>query len=141
MPRVLSIVSALMLAIVVTDATAQQAAKPELDFAFFRDKVQPIFLKKRENLARCYICHSQGTPMQLTALAPNTSTWSEADSRANFETIRKFVVPGDTTKSLLLLMPLATEAGGTPFHPGGKHFASQSDPEWQTLAAWVKGAK
>src|SRR5215471_4848925 len=26
-------------------------------------------------------------------------------------------------------------------HDGGKHWKSQDDPEWQTLAAWVNGAK
>ena len=36
--------------------------------------------------------------------------------------------------------PLARGAGGDPFHGGGKHWESQTDPEWQTLAAWVKGA-
>jgi hypothetical protein len=35
--------------------------------------------------------------------------------------------------------PLAASAGGDPFHTGGKHWTSQSDPEWQVLAAWVKG--
>ena len=28
-----------------------------------------------------------------------------------------------------------------PFHAGGKHWKSQNDPEWQTLAAWVRGEK
>jgi hypothetical protein len=37
--------------------------------------------------------------------------------------------------------PLATEAGGDAFHAGGKHFKSQDDPEWQTLAAWARGQK
>ncbi len=39
----------------------------------------------------------------------------------------------------MLMHPLAVEAGGDPFHAGGKHWKSQSDPEWQTLAAWVTG--
>ena len=30
-------------------------------------------------------------------------------------------------------------AGGDRFHAGGKHWKSQSDPEWQILAAWVRG--
>jgi hypothetical protein len=38
-------------------------------------------------------------------------------------------------------MPLAADAGGVAFHPGGKHWTSQSDPEWQVLANWVRGAK
>ena len=44
-------------------------------------------------------------------------------------------------KSRLLTMPLAHEAGGTEFHPGGKHWESQNDPEWKALAAWVSAAK
>jgi hypothetical protein len=39
----------------------------------------------------------------------------------------------------LLLHPLSKEAGGDHFHAGGKHWKSQSDPEWQILAAWVNG--
>jgi len=37
-------------------------------------------------------------------------------------------------------MPLAAEAGGIAFHPGG-NWASQDDPEWRILADWVRGAK
>jgi hypothetical protein len=50
-----------------------------------------------------------------------------------------FVVPGEPLQSKMLLHPLAKKAGGDNFHAGGKHFQSQSDPEWQTLAAWVLG--
>ena len=146
MPRLIAAVVVLGLALPAARAAAQQGAlgarvPVELDYAFFRDKVQPILLHKRENLARCYVCHSQGTPFQLQPLTPMTTMWDEEQSRKNFDAVRRLVVPGDTTKSLLLLMPLAESAGGTPFHPGGKHFQSQSDPEWQTLAAWVKGAR
>jgi cytochrome c553 len=34
--------------------------------------------------------------------------------------------------------PLAPEAGGDGFHSGGHQFASQDDPDWQVLAAWVR---
>jgi len=40
----------------------------------------------------------------------------------------------------LLRHPLVESAGGDPHHDGGKHWTSKSDPEWQTLAAWVRGA-
>jgi hypothetical protein len=43
-------------------------------------------------------------------------------------------------KSRMLLHPLAEAAGGDRFHAGGKHWKSQSDPEWQILSAWVRGA-
>jgi hypothetical protein len=50
-----------------------------------------------------------------------------------------FVKPGDPAKSKMLTHPLAVSAGGDRFHAGGKHWKSQSDPEWQVLAAWVRG--
>ena len=33
------------------------------------------------------------------------------------------------------------EAGGDAFHGGGKHWQSQTDPEWQILASWVHGGR
>ena len=62
-------------------------------------------------------------------------------AQKNFEAARHMVVPGKPQSSLLLTMPLAADAGGIAFHPGGKHWASQSDPEWQAVAAWVRGEK
>ncbi len=29
--------------------------------------------------------------------------------------------------------------GDHPFHPGGRHWSSRDDPEWQMLADWVRG--
>ncbi len=37
-------------------------------------------------------------------------------------------------------MPLAHEAGGTPFHPGGKRWTAKTDPEWKELSQWVTAA-
>jgi hypothetical protein len=119
---------------------AQQPAAPALDFEVFRTQVQPILLHKREGLARCYVCHSQGTPLVIERLSPGETTWNEEQSRKNFAAIRRVVVPGNPSKSRLLMMPLAEEAGGISFHPGGKHWTSQSDPEFRVLAAWVNSA-
>jgi hypothetical protein len=110
-----------------------------LDYDVFTSRVQPIFLDKRAGLARCYVCHSQGTPFRLQALSSGSQSWNQEESRKNFEAIQRLVVPGDPTSSRLLMMPLATEAGGDPFHPGGKRWTSRDDPEWQMLAAWVRG--
>jgi frataxin-like iron-binding protein CyaY len=43
--------------------------------------------------------------------------------------------------SPLLKYPLAEKAGGNHFHPGGKHWESKSDPEWQILDEWAHGQK
>jgi hypothetical protein len=118
--------------------SAPPVPEPALDFEVFRNQIQPIFLKKREGLARCYTCHSQGTNFRLQALSPGATTWTEEQSRRNFQATQRLVVPGDPLSSRLLMLPLASEAGGDPFHPGGKHWQSQKDPEWQTLVAWVR---
>jgi mono/diheme cytochrome c family protein len=35
-----------------------QAASPTLDYRFFKDKVQSVFLHKREGHTRCAACHT-----------------------------------------------------------------------------------
>src|SRR5689334_5048146 len=117
----------------------QPTSSPSLDFEFFRTRVQPVFTTKRPGNARCVSCHAFGTPMRLQPLPPDSGTWNEEQSRKNFEVIRLRVVPGNPEASRLLRHPLAESAGGDPQHDGGKHWASKEDPEWQTLAAWVRG--
>ncbi len=122
-----------------TALPATSEASVALDYAFFRDRVQPIFLKKRPGNARCIVCHENGTP-RLQALSAGAASWTDEQSRRNFDAWTRVVVPGDPTSSRLLMHPLAARAGGDPFHAGGKHWTSQSDPEWRTLADWVRGA-
>ena len=113
----------------------------ELDFNVFKSKIEPLLLEKRPGHARCYVCHSTSTAFRLQALSPGAKTWSDEQSQKNFEMVKRFVLPGVPLKSRLLTMPLAEEAGGVAFHPGGKHWESQNDPEWKTLADWVNGKK
>jgi hypothetical protein len=114
-----------------------QSADTSLDYEYFKTKVQPIFFAKRPGHARCVSCHASGTPLRLQPLAKGSATWSEEDSRKNFEAVKRFVLPGSTAKSMLLVHPLAEQAGGDFYHSGGKHWDSQNDPEWQILKAWV----
>ncbi len=122
-------------------AWPQSKAAPALDFEFFKTRVQPLFLAKRPGHARCYVCHSTGTTFRLERLSPGAATWNDEQSRRNFAAAQRLVVPGDWQASRLLTHPLAPEAGGDPFHSGGKHWDSQSNPEWQILAEWVRGRK
>jgi hypothetical protein len=116
------------------------ATTSALDFEYFRTRVQPIFLAKRPGHARCITCHATGQP-RLVALSEGASSWSEQQSRQNFEAWQKVVAPGDPNASRLLMHPLAKQAGGDPFHAGGKHWQSRDDPEFQTLVGWVRGDK
>jgi hypothetical protein len=122
-----------------SSSTGAQTAGGGLDFATFKSTVEPLLLEKRPGHARCVTCHSTGTAFRLQPLAKGETMWSEEQSQKNFEMIKRFVLPGVPAKSRLLVMPLAHEAGGTEFHPGGKHWESQADPEWKKLADWVNG--
>src|SRR5262245_20787420 len=119
---------------------APTTAAAQLDFEYFKTQVQPIFLAKRPGHARCVACHITSTPMRLQPLSPGSGAWDEEQSHQNFDVVRQRVIPG-SLQSKLLIHLLSTEAGGDAFHAGGKHWDSQNAPEWQTLAAWVRGAK
>ena len=85
--------------VAVLCGNAPFAVAQSLDFEFFKTRVEPIFLKRRADHARCYGCHAAST-------------------------------------NLLRLDP-----SPTGLHQGGRQFASQNDPDWQTLAEWVRGKK
>ncbi len=93
-----------------------QAASPApastLDYETFKTKVQPLFTEKRPGHARCSVCHARSSAFRLQPLPAGRSAYTEEESRKNFEMVARFVVPGVPTKSRLLTMPLAHEAGG-----------------------------
>ena len=156
LPKIISagflVATAVLLYASTPSATAQTAASadaqtPQLDYEFFKTRVEPIFLKKRsDDHARCYVCHQisrhGGGPLSLDMLTPGMSFWTEQQSRHNFEIVSKLVVPGNPSLSLFLRMPLAPEAGGlADTHQGGRQFASEDDPDWKNMKAWVLGQK
>ena len=123
-------------------AASSMAAAQSLDFDVYRTRVEPIFSKQREGHARCVVCHSESNhAFNLQAWGQQTKAFTEEQSRLNFQMISKLVTPGNPERSVLLLHPLAKEAGGDEFHSGGRQFQSKDDPDWQAIAAWVRGAK
>lgn len=158
LPKIISdgfvVAAAVLLCVSAPFATAQtsggpppDAQTPRLDYEFFKTRVEPIFLKRRSaDHARCYVCHQighrGGGPLSLELLSPGMSFWTEEQSRRNFEVVSKLVVPGDPSSSLFLRRPLAPEAGGlADTHQGGRQFASEGDPDWKNMKAWVLGQK
>jgi hypothetical protein len=117
---------------------ARREAAP-LDFEFFRTCVQRIFLSKREGLAQCVHCHNAEPRNFARAMPAERGFWNLEESRQNFEVLRRYVEPGFPMMSRFLTHPLAPEAGGDHFHAGGRRWPSRDDPEWQMLAAWVRG--
>ena len=129
------------LAALLLQAFASGAGAQALDYGFFKSNVEPIFLQKRAGHTRCYVCHAErsNNAFKLEKLAAGSKSWSEEQSRRNFEMASRLVVPGKPEASLLLLHPLAPEAGGSAYHSGGRQFADKNDAGWKTIARWVSG--
>ena len=122
-------------------AAPSPAASASLDYEFFKTRVEPVFVTKRDGHTRCVVCHTQNNaPFHLVPLSSGSKSWNEEQSRQNFQLIQRVAIPG-SMDSPLIHHPLAQEAGGDPHHGGGQQFTSQQDPAWQTLKAFVMGAK
>ena len=116
------------------------AQPPALNFEAYKAEVEPIFLAKKPGFTRCVVCHTGGGRVGfLEELSPGAETWNEEQSRSNFEAVSRLVTPGQPLASRLLMHPLEPAAGGDEFHNGGRQFASQDDPQFKTIAAWVRG--
>jgi hypothetical protein len=126
------------LALLTLIASATRVAIAQsLDFETYKTTVEPIFAKKRVGHARCVACHSaSNNSFKLQPLAEG-ATWTEEQSRRNFESVSKLVNASNPQASRLLMHPLAHEAGGDEFHSGGRQFLSKDDPDWKALASWA----
>ena len=135
------VATAAVSALVLGSATLGSQAVT-LDYDYYKAKVQPIFLTKRAGHARCVMCHAEANNMlKLQKLPAGQATWSEEDTRKNFETVSKIVqAVDDPMTAKILLHPLAPEAGGDAYHSGGRQFPNRNDPYWKTIADWAKGA-
>jgi hypothetical protein len=121
----------------VVASVAQLATAQTLDYEVFKTTVEPVFAKKRPGHARCVACHSAANnAFKLQPLAEG-ATWTEEQSRRNFESVSKLVSKTNPKASLILMHPLAHEAGGDEFHSGGRQFLSKDDPDWKAIAAWI----
>jgi YVTN family beta-propeller protein len=130
----------LLLAALLGQQPAGPPAGPVLDYEFYKARVQPLFVEKRPGSARCVTCHAGSTTLRLQRFSDGATSWTEEQTRQNFEAAKAMVVPGSPGASRLLRHPLSREAGGDVFHGGGQHWKSKDDPDWQVLAAWVNGA-
>jgi hypothetical protein len=123
----------------VSQPTSSPTASSSLDYEFFKTKVQAVFLARRPGHARCVVCHSfNNAAFKLVPLSPGSTSWNEEQSRLNFELVKRVAMPG-YLESKLIKHPLAEEAGGDAHHGGAQQFASQQDPDWLTLKAFVMG--
>jgi hypothetical protein len=123
-----------------------------LDEAYFRCHVQPVLVKSCGQFA----CH--GDPRRFFRVfgrnrlryalpeEKRNSLLAPIEGAHNFDSARAYVDDHDPAASLLLLKPLDVDAGGS-WHGGadeyeqGDVFSTKDDTDYQTILAWVKGAK
>src|SRR5260370_41975904 len=93
---------------------ASSTASPKLDYEFFKAKVEPVFLAQRPGHARCVVCHTfNNAPFKVVRLSPGSTTWTEEQSRQNFQLVQKGAQPG-FEGGKLGVHPLPEEAVGQP---------------------------
>ena len=122
------------------EAQFTPAPTPALDFEFYRTCVQRVFASPRPGHLPCTSCHGGGQAGFAPAPSNGTS-WSDAEARRGFQAIQRLIVPGNPEQSRWLLKPLHPDGGGSYAHNGVRRWQSRSDPEWQMLAAWVRGER
>ena len=103
-----------------------EAERPELDYLYFKDRVEPILVETRAGQEQCVAWHTSNGPLR-EELPVGEKAWTNEQSRRYFEFWRELVVPGRPMDSPLLTQPLVAEAGGSGFHPGGKRWSSKAD--------------
>src|SRR5580704_19007865 len=112
MPGRARVVVAVLATVTLSSSIGAALTAPALDYEYFKSRVEPIFLTKRPDHARCYVCHVESNnAFHLEKLSPDARAWSDEQSRRNFEMVEKLVNPGDPDTSRLLLHPLGPEGG------------------------------
>jgi hypothetical protein len=114
--------------------------EPDLDFEFYRTCVQRMYRSPRYGQLSCEQCHAGG----FTGFAPRAAdgtAWTEEEARRGFDAIQRVILPGNPVQSRWLLKPLHPDGGGSYTHNGVRRWPSRDDPEWQMMAAWVRGER
>ncbi len=115
-----------------------------LDYEFYVDAVEPIFLRQRGGWVgsdtSCVACHTSqaNAPLGLQPLTMENGNayWTAEQSRQNFENVAMLVNPSAPETSRLLLAPLAPAMGGER-HSGGIFWDSTDNSEYRVIAEWI----
>lgn len=112
------------------------AAETLLDFAFFRERVQPILQTPGPDGRSCAMCHASNARFPL-----------RSDTRANFIAVSKKVNLLNPVESPILVKPLlpGVTVDGDVFrtaHNGGERWpAKTASSEYQVILEWIRGAR
>lgn len=116
-----------------------------LDYAYFKDKIQPILQRPGRDGNACVQCHATHAIFKLNPPPPN-GQYTEEQLRENYRSALKVVDVLEPEKSLILRKPTSTsESEGVIdsariSHGGGLRWGTDSD-EYRTILEWINGAK
>ncbi len=122
---------------------AISSAIEPLDFSFFVARVEPILERERYGKTRCMDCHAVSANLSRNHLVRPlpSGQYTESAAWSNYSSILSLVDFQNPEASYILRKPLAVDAGGTRVHTGGKYWNSEANPEYQTILAWIDGAR
>src|SRR5476649_705665 len=77
-----TLLSALATMAVALPVVVSAQPKPVLDYGFYKSRVEPIFLAKKDGHTRCVVCHADSNNnFHLEKLGPGANAWTEEQSR------------------------------------------------------------
>ncbi len=117
--------------------SAQVPGRPLPDERYFEQHVQPILTKAGADGKACVMCHSTHARFTL-----------RLNAAANYRAALKVIDAANPKASLMLVKPTRpNDSAGDPnfflaTHNGGERWAgNESSVEYQTILAWIRGAK
>ena len=127
-----------------SDAGVTRDTPKGLDFEFYKESVEPIFIRYRGGFVgsdtACIACHTvqANAPLGLVALTEENGEvyWTEEQSRTNMENVALLVNPSAPETSRILMAPLAPTAGGEA-HSGGIFWDSANHSEYRIISQWI----
>ena len=142
--RIATLTATVAAAALLATAPIVTRAEAPLDYDYFKAKVQPIFLTKRPDHARCVMCHAGANNMlHLQGAVPRCSGLGRG---ADPQELRHGVEDraGSRRSAAEQDPDRSARAGGRRrrlSNSGGRQFADKNDPYWKTIADWAQGAK
>jgi hypothetical protein len=126
--------------------SAQNAARL-LDYAYFAERVMPVFAKKAgADGAACVSCHFNHNIFKVTP--PDTDgRFTQGQIRETYRAALKVVNLDQPEKSLILAKPTSTSATeglvgvAAVAHGGGMRWSGPDDPSYRLILSWINGAR
>lgn len=117
-----------------------------LDFRFFAERVQPVFLTAGRDGKACVDCHHNHGILKLTS--PESGGDRDAIARANYRAALRVVDLEHPERSLILVKPLSSSASegvvdaSTVSHGGALRWPKrEASRHYQAVLDWITGAR